>query len=53
MFYDIYFNGELVSTELSFINAMMYIKGHNLIVADEDEHVDFADTYVRLYCEEA
>lgn len=26
MCYDIYFNGELVSNELSFMDAMMYIQ---------------------------
>lgn len=43
MFYDIYFNGDLVSTELSFTDAMMYIKGH----------IDLTDPYVKLYCVEA
>lgn len=53
MFYDIYFNGELVSTELSFMDAMIYINGHNLFVAEEEEHIESTDPYVILYCEEA
>lgn len=53
MFYDIYFNGDLVSTELSFMDAMMYINGHNLFVTEEEEHIDLTDPYVKLYCVEA
>lgn len=52
MVYDIYFNGELVSTELSFMDAMMYINRHDLFVAEE-EYIDLIDPYVRLYCVEA
>lgn len=52
MVYDIYFNGELLSTELSFMDAMMYIKGHNLFVVEEEEHIDVIDPCVILYCEE-
>lgn len=53
MSYDIYFNGELVSTELSFMGAMMYINGHNLFVVKEEEYIDIGDPYVILYCVEA
>lgn len=53
MVYDIYFNGELVSTELSFMDAMMYINGHNLFVANEEDHIDLTDPHVILYCVEA
>lgn len=53
MVYDIYFNGELMSTELSFMDAMMYINGHNLFVAEEEEYIDVVDPYVILYCMEA
>lgn len=53
MVYDIYFNGEVVSTELSFMGAMMYINGHNLFVAKEEEYIDVVDPYVKLYCVEA
>lgn len=40
MAYDIYFNGELVDTEMSFMDAMMYIQGHDLFI-------------IELYCVEA
>lgn len=53
MSYEIYFNGELMSTELSFMDAMMCINGHNLFVAEEEEHIDLTDSYVKLYCVEA
>lgn len=53
MSYNIYFNGNLVSTELSFMGAMMYIIGHNLFVAKEEEHIDVLEPCVILYCVEA
>lgn len=53
MSYNIYFNGDLVSTELSFMDAMMYINGHNLFVAEEEENIDLPDPCVILYCVEA
>lgn len=52
MFYDIYLNGELVRTELSFMDAMVYISEHDLRVIKEEEHIDLIDPYVILYCEE-
>lgn len=53
MSYNIYFNGDLLSTELSFMDAMMYINGYNLFVAEEEEHIDLTDPHVILYCVEA
>lgn len=50
---DIYFNGELVDTEMSFMDAMMYIKDHDLFVIDEVEHIDVLDPTIELYCVEA
>lgn len=57
MAYDIYFNDELVDTEMSFMDAMMYIQGHDLFVIDEKEYImyeeeDTDDNTVKIYCEE-
>lgn len=52
MAYDIYFNGELVDTEMSFMDAMMYIRDHDLFVIDEVEHLNLTDPTIELYCEE-
>lgn len=53
MDYDIYFNGELVDTEMSFMDAMMYIKGHDLFVIDEVEYINEIDPTIELYCVKA
>lgn len=53
MAYDIYFNGELVDTQMSFMGAMMYIQGHDLFVIDEKEYINEIDPTIELYCVEA
>ena len=53
MAYDIYVNGELVDTEMSFTDAMMYIQEHNLWIAEEVEHINEIDPTIELYCVEA
>ena len=53
MAYDIYFNGELVNTEMSFMGAMMYIQGHDLFIIDEKEYINEIDPTIELYCVEA
>lgn len=37
MLYNIYFDGELLSTELSFMDACLYLSEHCLSVIDENE----------------
>lgn len=54
MLYEIYYNGELLSTELSFMDASLYLSEHLLMVREEDECREQDDTMVvKLYCEEA
>ena len=54
MLYEIYFNGELLSTELSFMDACLYVSEHLLAVVEENERREQDDTMiVELYCEEA
>ena len=54
MLYEIYFNGELLSTELSFMDACLYLSEHLLAVAEENERREQDDTMiVELYCVEA
>ena len=54
MLYNIWFNGELISTEVSFMDAQLYLSQYCLVVREENEHMDEDNAYiVDLYCEEA
>ena len=54
MLYNIWFNGEMISTEVSFMDACLYLSEHCLTVREEDEYMDEDNAYiVNLYCVEA
>lgn len=54
MLYNIYFDGELLSTELSFMDACLYLSEHCLSVREENEIQEQDDgIIVELYCAEA
>lgn len=54
MLYNIYFDGELLSTELSFMDACLYLSEHCLSVREENETQEQDDSIiVELYCAKA
>lgn len=53
MLYNIWFNGELISIELSFMDACLYLSQHCLTVCEENENLEPYNWYVDLYCVEA
>ena len=54
MLYNIWFNGEMISTEFSFMDACLYLSEHCLSVREEDEeHGEDDCIIVNLYCVEA
>ena len=53
MLYNIWFNGEMISTEVSFMDACLYMSEHCLTVCEEDENLEQDNWYVNLYCVEA
>lgn len=52
MLYNIWFNGEMISTEVSFMGACLYLSEHCLMVCEEDENLEQDNWYVNLYCVE-
>ena len=53
MLYNIWFNGKMITSEVSFMDACLYLSEHCFIIVDEVEDLEDDNYTVNLYCVEA